>query len=333
MSSVTLNPAKALVKINARAEQLVMVNLSNQPVESWLQAMRDAGQPWHQQELKSLIEAKAMLQAEPGAHVLICHDAPEVQIEHEIGLGRAPSQALANWQNVVEPLLALYHEHYQRITLVESEALFTQTKALSEQLSKRSGLALGRVKVEAPAITLDKHAEWLQASRRLLALQALSHSSARKLVQELSVSSLPLLESAGLLEQLDSLFDLHRTVLEARPKDRVDISAQQALQAKLDDLQQENDLIIEQLHKTQEELEQFLLGNNGNSAKVAKLERDIKRKNEKLHAFSQKSKRLAAQLKEARQQLKALRQSKSWKVTAPMRKVIKLLGGGKQRSK
>lgn len=317
MASAALETFEKKEEMNARAEKLVLVNLSDQAIEGWLQAMRDAGQPWHSQVLQGLTEAKAILQAEPDTYAVICHDVPEVQVAREIGVGRVPSQALANWLNVVEPLLALYREYYQRITLVRSEDLYRKPKVLAKQLSKRSGIALGGVKVESLHADKVKTAPWRLAFQRLLALQALSHPPARRLAEELQLSSLSLLEKKPLLDHLDELFDQSET--------------QQTWQNKLDDLQQENKLIVEQLHKTQEELEQYLLGHRDSSIKVASLERDIKRKNDKLHAFAQKNKRLTTQLKEARHRLDKLKQSKSWKITAPMRKVIKLLGGSKQR--
>jgi myosin heavy subunit len=354
-----------------KAERLILVNVSGTACQAWLAAMRDAGQPWHEELVDDLAKAKALLQAQPKAHALICYDAPERQIANCIGKDRAPSQALANWMNQIEALLELYREHYQRITLVGQEALNSKPKALFEHLAVRSGIAFGRVTPEKPEVAAEPNPSTQQQSamNRLLALQALQHPPAQRLAEELEASSLPLAERLPLFDQLDELYDQHRAWLATVPKltqeefeqlvtvrnalqaekalwsdEKTQLSAeleklrkasaQQAVddarhQAKLDELQQENDLVIEQLHKVQQELERYVLDERGNCQKIDRLQRDIERKNEKLHNFSQKNKRLTAQLQEVRQQLKDLKQSKSWKITAPLRKTIKFLGAGK----
>ncbi|WP_444989140.1 hypothetical protein [Halomonas mongoliensis] len=315
MTSAAVEPSRATLVTKNIAEKLVLVNLSGQPLEAWLSAMCEAGQPWHSKVVESLEEARALLKFEPGAYLLLCHDTAEEHIARELNLGRAPSQALANWQNLVRPLLALYREHYQRITLVEYQALYREPKGLAEQLAKRSGIALGWVKVQEPEVENDAPTEWLLASKRLLALRAMDHAPARRLVQELEASSLPLRESAPLLDELDSQFDLHLAALEATPK--VTAEAYQDLLTKLEHLQQENDLTIEQLHKTQEELEQYLLGNRGamqRKVSKGKAEREL----EKLKRS--RSWRMTAPL---RNTMSWLRGKRAWKKLAPLRKGIK----------
>ncbi|SEG45342.1 hypothetical protein [Billgrantia desiderata] len=328
MTSAAVGTVLEGTKGSVKAERLILVNLSGTECHAWLTAMRDAGQPWHEELVDNLAKAKALLQAQPKAHALICYDTPERQIANCIGKDRAPSQALANWMNQVESLLELYREHYQRITLAGQEALNGKPKALFEHLAVRSGIALGRVTPEKPEATAepDPSTQQQSAVNRLLALQALQHPPAQRLAEELEASSLPLLDSAELFDLLDSTHDILKQV----PQGKAEAEGEdyQELKAKLEDVQQENDLVIEQLHKTQEELEQYLLGNK-RGHRVEKLERDIQSKNEKLHNFSQKNKQLIAKLKSARQELKDLRGSKSWKVTAPLRACMKALGSKK----
>lgn len=314
MTSVALGTVLEGTKGSEKADRLILVNLSSSECHAWLTAMRDAGQRWHEVVVDDLVTAKALLQAHPLAHVLICFDTPEDQIAKGISDDCVPSQALANWMNLVESLLELYREHYQRMTLVRQDALFNKQKALFEQLALRSGIALGRVTLDKPESAEPNQLHQQQsAMKRLLALQALHYSPAQRLVQELEASSLPLVDSVRLLDFLDVIYDTFKDA----PGSNAEANHEeyQELEEKLEDLQQENDLVIEQLHKTQEELEKYLLGKKQNTQKVEKLERDIQQ--------------LRVQLASRNQELKSLRSSKSWTLTAPLRKSMKILGGKK----
>lgn len=357
MTSATLEPVKAKSTSNMKADRLVLVNLSAQPCEAWLDAVRKAGQPWHGEVLSDLDKAKLILKEQPLAHVLISYEAPERQIAACIAKETLPSQALANWMNACEALLALYRDNFQRMTLIRREALEHSAKELFALLAARSGIALGRVAVKAPvaAEAADAHQEAIHC---LLASQALQHSSVQSLSKELEASTLPLREADTTLDLVDDSYSVLQEGLSKKPdlpveeyellikaKDKLvsenaDLAQRleeqlkhngeiSLLQERLHDAQKENDLLIEQLHKVQHELERYALDERRVKHKLVKLQHDIDRKNEKLHGFSQKNKRLSAQLREIRRQLKDVRQSKSWKITAPLRKSIKALGAGK----
>lgn len=327
MESAAIEPVRVGTRRNTSPDRLVMVNLSVQPCEGWLNIVRAAGQPW-EEVLDNLAKAKALLQAKPEVHVLICYDVPEDQIATEIDNGLEPSQALANWQNETEALLTLYRQYYRRMTLVAHSALYDQPKELFAQLSARSGISLSSVDLASPIQLADREShERLLPTQRLLALQVLQHPPAKHLAQELVACSLPLIETVSLFDLVDSLHDTYRQLSTDTPTGNSEENSK--LHESLQDLQQENNLLIEQLRIVQQELEQRLLGGQNSTEKLGKLEKEVKRQNEKLRDVSQKNKGLEAQLKTAKQELKALRNSKSWKVTAPLRKCMYLLGGKK----
>ncbi|MGJ7461884.1 hypothetical protein ACR80S_12355 [Halomonas sp. MA07-2] len=326
----TASPETAMTssRNETNANQLVLVNLSSRPCEAWLNAVRAAGQPWHPEIVDNLAKAKLLLNERSGIHALICYDMPDRQVASCIAEGRLPSQALANWRNATEVLLDLYRNSYQRITLVARDALEGDAKVLFSQLAARTGISLGRVPTET-AEEVGTSAPQQRAALQLLAQQALQLSSARCVLQELEASSLPLIEPADPLDVIDMAYEtLKSTILDAREPGET--------QKEHETLQEENELLIAQLQRIQEELELYLQGNKGkgntervNELKLDKLQQIIKQKNEKLHSFSQKNKQLAAKLHAARKELKALRDSKSWKVTAPLRKTMQVLGSGK----
>lgn len=350
MTSTAIGTVLEGAQRNLKADQLILVNLSGMECHSWLATMRDAGQPWHEELADNLTKAKVLLQTQPQAHALVCYDAPEREVAGCIAMGRLPSQALANWLNANEALLDLYRDNFHRITLVKREAFGAHANELFGQLAVRSGIALGRVTVKPTEseVSPDPAEEQQKAIHRLLALQVLQHPSAQSLAQELEASTLPLCEPESLLDLVDEAYDVlqeglskradisveeYEALLQAKEKltaenaeflkraqEQQKLQDEQAsLQAKLKDVQEENDLVIEQLHKTQEELEQYLLSYKGSTKRIEKLERDMQ----------QKSKQLTSQLEAAKQQLKELRSSKSWKLTAPMRKGMKILAGKK----
>ena len=319
MTSAAIGMVLEGTKGNLKAERLILVNLSGTECHAWLAAMRDAGQPWHEELVDDLSMAKAFLQSQPQAHALICYDTPERQIANCIGKDRAPSQALANWMNQVEALLELYREHYHRITLVEQQALHNKPKALFEHLAVRSGIALGRVTPKNPEVTAepDQSKQQQSAMQRLLALQALQHPPAQRLVEELEASSLPLLDSAELFDLLDSTHD----ILKQLPQGKAVAEGEDyhELKAKLEDVQQENYLVIEQLHKTQEELEQYLLGNRGVIQRThshGKAERELQK------LKNSRSWRMTTPF---RNFMEWLRGKKAWQKIAPLRKSLKVL--------
>lgn len=331
MTTASPEPAITSSRNETNANQLALVNLSSRPCEAWLNAVRAAGQPWHPEIVDNLAKAKLLLNERSGMHALICYDMPDQQVASCIADGRLPSQALANWRNATEVLLDFYRNNYQHITLVARDALEVHAKALFTQLSDRTGIALGRVAIEAveekQVGTTADHQQ--RATLQLLAQQALQLSSARCVLQELEASSLPLIEPADPLDVIDMAYEALKSTIH-------DVREPGETQKEHETLQEENELLIAQLQRTQEELERYLQGNKSkgntervNELKIDKLQQDIKQKNEKLHSFSQKNKQLAAKLHAARQELKALRGSKSWKVTAPLRKTMQVLGSGK----
>lgn len=360
MASATSEPVAANNTSKVRADRLFLVCLSTEPCNDWLDAARKAGQPWCKDIVDNLSEVPLLLEEHSHAHFMVCYDAPEQQISNCLAKERLPSQALANWVNFTRQLLDIYRPNYQRMTLVRREMLESHPKELFAHLSSRSEISLGLVEVKKTEKQggADFSEEQQRFMRELLALQSLQHSSARHLAQELNISSLPFYDSSSLLDSLDKICEVVRSSIVKKPevlveeyerilkikeelitenielkkkseKQKMLQKEKEILESNLIDCQQENSLVMGQLQKTQEELEAYFLGSKGNKGDLEKLQREIIKKNEKLHSFSQKNKRLVEQLREARQQLKAVKNSKSWKVTAPFRKTFKVMGSKK----
>lgn len=286
----------------APSEKLVMVDLVDGDGEAWLARWQRAKQPWQPRVLTTLAEARVALGEWESSHLLVCYRSPFKQLEIALAKDTPPAQAVVDWKESTEALLNLYRRHWKRITLVEQEAVTRKERELLKHLEQRTGLTLAVPEHELQAKDRSEHNEPTASPMyELIALQLLNMRKSRPLFQELEASSLPLSERPDIMQLVESAINSGKS---------------QAQLVIKEELQQENDLIIEQLHKTQEELEQYYL-------KLKKTESDIKIKNQKLHDFSQRNKQLKAQLDAAKTDLKRIRNSRSWKITAPLRKKTK----------
>lgn len=339
MSSAAL-PTPEYHGIDMKPSRLVMVNLGGQRPAAWLDAVRQVGQPWRDEIIESLSEIPALLEAEH--HVLICYAAPAHRLALAIESGQVPSQALADWQHEAESLLALYRRHHRHVTLATREALYRHPQRLCEYIAGRSGISLGGVVLNesSPGVDAESAVPHSRMSHRLLALHALTHPPAKRLVQELEESSMPLDSSPGVLAVLDDLYETQR---------KLPAGSLGEVGEDVDDLRRETDMLIEHLHATQEELEKYLLVQRKSEKKIAALEQDIKNKkkkirrsalelqavkenssqelklkNDSLRTLLRSKKRVMTQLDEAHRQLGVVYASRSWRVTAPLRLGMKM---------
>ncbi|MCC5860260.1 MAG: hypothetical protein JJT90_19080 [Ectothiorhodospiraceae bacterium] len=316
-----------------RSNYLVLVNLSSLSEEDWLTALREAGQPWHHSAVASVQEAAALLETKPEAYLLVVYDAPEDEICKGIEMGQLPSQALANWKNPIEGLLDIYDLYYNRMTLAKSELVLRYPRHLMECLSNRSGINLGSIDFEGLRESSNQLNQngFQQLFCRLLALNALQDESARNTVNRLEACSLPVEKASSFMGQLDDLCLGFKSMEFYNSSLGEDILSLRDDETDFDRICRENELLIESLHKAQEELEFFLLKDkqtqrnidnekNNTNKENEKLKREIERKNAKLHEFSNKNKNLASKLD-------AMRRSKSWRLTAPLRAMTRVLRG------
>lgn len=320
--------------------RLVLVNLSHRPMNAWLEAVRADDAWWHGEAIQELGEARRTLEENENAYAVVCYDDPVISLARTIGDGRAPSEALATWKARTQDLLDLYLAQYRRTVLVEAESFYARPEQLAGELASKSGIAFALNDLAAIERAADgKGDAAVDPVDFLLARQALSHPAAMLLVQELEVSSLHFLEREDPLERLDRM-QAARLRLEGAEIERV--------RAGIDELMDENRLLLEQLHRTQEELEPLLWERDSRAVEFEEMRNAMKRKNEKLVRFSatqralkaefaenvkrgrrlrEENSRLASELTRLSEQLDAVRKSRSWRLTAPLRAAVRRLSG------
>ena len=256
------------------------------------------------------------LKQHPDGHVLMLFNAPVPTLAQYMADAVEPGEAVAQWRQHAEQALGVVRHNRRRMTLIALEAAQADPGAFIDLLGDRFGLALKR-----PLNTIEA-GEAPGAVFRMMAENAVWQSTdVRNLATELEANALPMPPSHGLLlpavEEVYSEFntlvgrtrahnEADKAELEkARQllKDREQENGQDQVRKK--DLEEENELLLQQLHHVQEELESYFLEN-----------RDLQRK---LDEAQKQKTEFEVQAQIAQNGLAAICSSISWKITAPLR--------------
>ena len=286
-----------------------------------------------------LEQAVTDLLADAQAHMLASYPSPAPVIAAAIASGDQPASAVEQWLNDVQPLLKAFRRARKKILLVEHAAAVAEPSELMRELNQRLHLSLYR-----PVNGAAPDASELDPVYALMAESALRQDfTARRTLAELEASSLPLPNATGLdVIDLSATLETYREKAEAPVRKVAPLKQengtlleqsnhlkqenarllrelsqlQEKLRAtpapvanprELDDLKEENDLLLHQLHQVQEELERYYL------------------ENQSLQQPPPQNDKLQRQLDLLQRKVTYMENSRSWKITAPMRAVIKKL--------
>lgn len=304
-----------------------------------------------------LDEATRWLREQPNTLLLLAYSAPIPTVAARIALDAdmPPERAVTDWMEQVEPMLAAFRRARRRMVLVEYAAAVARPGPLVDALGERLGLSLSApAKSHAPDQSAEETADPVH---RLIADRACQHDiRSRQLVAELEASAIPV-NGAGTSSAIDLSSTLHayrkqsgqpaeeltalkeenevlqeqlqeaRNNLEqvfeqkrdldqkikrleeqsAHQEDRLE--KQQSEIANNSELKEENELLLMQLHQVQEELESYFLDN-----------RELNQKLDKLRA---ENKALERKARRANNMLDDVHGSVSWKITAPLRWLLR----------
>jgi len=340
------------------------------------------------------------LQQNPGAdkgqdtRLLLLHSRPEPAIARALDQGQDPDEALAQWQTAAQKLLDLYRQHRNRAAMVVVDDAHQEPAALVDWLRtnhpafKNQAAWAGALDTDAPD-SISQHLSGLMATQLVAQTNKLNG-----LLNYLEASSIPLTdkpyappvidvkdihqnqdnrgeeqakkvqaiealeEESDLLlrqlhkvqEELENYYHETRTLNgkqkeyeqkiqqlteeleEAKrafsEKDQTLNKLEANEDGKAADLQEENDLILKQLFKVQEELEKYYLDNKALKDKYSQAKDQIQAKNEKLDKFSQDKKELNRQVKKLQKTINQLNseleqlhqhQTLGYRIKAPLR--------------
>lgn len=248
---------------------------------AWSSSSSRSGEPLEVmdgQALGGLGQVATWLAEHPMAHGLLLFKAPVFEIAQALADGREPEAALSQWMAGVQPLFQVVRANRRRVTLVPLEAALAHPASLIDGLINRMGLNI-------PAASVPSACELPEvpsAMFRMLAENALWQShEARHLAAELEASSLP-------IEVPDEWAE---TAVNAAYSDIVQRMKEGAAPSR--ELQEENELLLQQLHQVQEELETHFLSSQKYEKQVAELD--------------QEKQKLSTRLDHARNELEGLR--------------------------
>jgi len=279
--------------------------------------------------------AAQVIAENPKAVGLLVYPAPTRFIASALEQGSDPAEALNEWLRLTEPLLTAYRQARRRNLLVERDAALANPAGLVSELNRYLGCSL---KVPDETHKADPEVKRDFDPVFLLVADQTCHQNmrARRVAAELEASSLPLQSSTE--SQAVNVSAALRSYLTQR---------QQALQQS-STLREENELLFAQLHQVQDELESLFLKNRESGQKIERLEREKAQQNhdqkeenellilqlqqlqENLGSYSIDNERLRKEVDEIRHAneglqntVDALYSSMSWKITAPIRRILR----------
>lgn len=244
---------------------------------------------------------------------LLLHDRPETALARAMQAGRNPVEELDEWRSAVENLLQAYRRNRRAIRMMSADAAVQAPDAFATACKEHLGLTRGK------AFPPQRPDEEIESIYRLLAAQMVAQADEiQPLLQELEASSIPLgvdyaparLDCQAIYEELGESA--------SRPNE----------------LEEENELLLLQLHQVQEELESYFLELQDESGKQKALNEKYKALDERLAAHKQlleekerQFQKLLAEKKRRDQKIVAIRKSTSWRLTMPIRVIRRLVTG------
>ncbi|ADH86536.1 hypothetical protein [Desulfurivibrio alkaliphilus] len=236
------------------------------------------------------------------AHLLLFHSRPETALAQAMAEQGNPDQTLEKWQQAAQQLLQVYRHNRQRASLVNIDCALAAPALFMKACHKRFGL-----KKAKPPHSNEAGSKNTESSdmHLLLAAQMVAQSApTSELIAELEAGSLPLAEQP---EPNINCQQIHQ-----------DYQAVTRQANELKEVKEENELLLLQLHQVQEELESYYLQLQSEQEKHRQAKSE-------LAELKKEQKRHKAKVNQLNGRIDRLQKSTSWKITAPMRGLVKLV--------
>lgn len=263
---------------------------------------------------------------------LLLHARPEIIIASAMHAGKSPVESLNQWRASAQYLLSFYKRNRRQSILLEVDSVWKYPQRCLESVSSHFGF-----EVKGEANNLDATEE-APSQCQLLANQFFVQSSLpSNIMPELQACTFPLDDKSYTAPTLD-VAELYQEFLTSNKTETASAEA-------LMDSQEENALMLEQLHRVQEELEVYYMkskSRDSDKEENRKLKEEAKKMTSKFQESNKKLQNNNRSVREARESNKKLKKSlektnrelrhaqtaieqlknsTSWKITAPIRRM------------
>lgn len=234
-------------------------------------------------------------------NTLLFYSRPESVLAQAMEQGNEPEKALADWQDAAQQLMQAHRHNRRKSLMVDAGAALAAPDAFTCVCKERYGININSKAINQQEETVPREIY------KVIAAQLVNQTAGLpQLLAEMEASSIPLT-----ISEASPVVDCMQAYKEFQElKDQVN--------SKLEDTEQENELLLLQLHQVQEELESYYLQAQEESEKRQKTEKTVESQQKEL---KEKEKALA----EAEKRLNLIQQSTSWRITAPLRGPVLLV--------
>jgi len=203
---------------------------------------------WKNQQENPETDYELTANVDENAKILLLHSRPELAVAHAMDAGASPEEALAEWRSAAEQLLGYYKKQRRKAVMVDADSAANSPRKLTRWLRENRPAFCDQIQgawPEAPAAAPGASTELsipapANPLNQLLATQLVAQDqSLPALMAQLEAASIPLADSTQ--PELD-VAALH---------------AELAQQPNAPRVEEENNLLLTQLHKVQEELENY----------------------------------------------------------------------------
>lgn len=239
-------------------DKLILADITDTDTNEWTRALQETNDAWCERTLFRFSDARLTLEEEPRTYVVLTYTSPVEKIAGDLEQGSAPSDALIRWQEFAERLINLHHTYPTRLLVVEARNGRPAIDKLEERIHRHTGLiledlnhvsSLAQVAKTGPEMTTE-----LQVAAKLL----LKMSRADELMAQLADISVSTTVQPLASDLIELFIDECKKRTETAKAAADQMSEHDEQSSKINALEEENLLVIEQLHKSQEALERHI---------------------------------------------------------------------------
>lgn len=273
--------------------QLNLVNLTGTEDAQWMRALKEINASRWGNTFSRLADAQVALESDDTRYLIIIYRDPIWHLTDELGRHTPPAEALVKWQEFVVNLLWLHEGFSDRMTVAMRPSTIQEVCQIAEHLSAATELQCKDI----THFTASNRHELPEADVRdngltLAAMQLLTLRRSRGLLEKIENITLPALQKPYTPGVISDFLDTQDALSRARIEER------KGHKQELASVMKENATLLEQLHRTQEELELYVLRQRELNKKIKGFRRGRDYRREKVAELEEQARELESGMRE-----------------------------------